>query len=454
VWSSSLELGNEALHLLLCSSCCSLFSVLDVSLSASSHSQKRTLVLLDNLQIKSTHSIFFRALEEKGHSLHFYEGTNPNLQLSKYGDYIYDSLIIFAPQLEEFGGYLSIDSILNFIDDGHNVILAADSTASDLVRELALECGVELGDEGYYVIDHLHYTTDDEGDHTEIVLDEENILKAPIITGKVKGSVVFRGTGLTLESGNELLLPLLSAHTTSYVYDPHAVVKDEPEMKGRSTTLIAALQARNNARVLISGSLDFFSDEYFSKVGKKAVSDHANKKTAASATSANAALAINLASWTFGDRGVLRASNVRHHLVGQTEAPRVYTVKEEVEYAVDIEEWDGTKWVPYNETIQLEFVMLDPYYRLNLDHKKGSTTHQKQFRVPDVYGVFTFRVLYYRPGYTSINLQDVVTVRPLRHNQFERFILSAYPYYAAAGSMMFGLPLFALFFLYHRENKP
>lgn len=36
---------------------------------------------------------------------------------------------------------------------------------------------------------------------------------------------------------------------------PHAVGKD--------TLLIAALQARNNARVVFVGSLDFFSDEFF-----------------------------------------------------------------------------------------------------------------------------------------------------------------------------------------------
>ena len=36
---------------------------------------------------------------------------------------------------------------------------------------------------------------------------------------------------------------------------PHAV--------GKNTLLVAALQARNNARVVFLGSLDFFSDEFF-----------------------------------------------------------------------------------------------------------------------------------------------------------------------------------------------
>jgi Oligosaccharyltransferase 48 kDa subunit beta. len=44
---------------------------------------------------------------------------------------------------------------------------------------------------------------------------------------------------------------------------PHAV--------GRNTLLIAALQARNNARVVFSGSLYFFSDEAFTSPVQKAL---------------------------------------------------------------------------------------------------------------------------------------------------------------------------------------
>lgn len=43
---------------------------------------------------------------------------------------------------------------------------------------------------------------------------------------------------------------------------PHAV--------GRNTLLIAGLQARNNARVIFSGSLDFFSDAFFNSAVQKA----------------------------------------------------------------------------------------------------------------------------------------------------------------------------------------
>lgn len=57
-----------------------------------------------------------------------------------------------------------------------------------------------------------------------------------------------------------------------YLQYPHAV--------GKNTLLIAALQARNNARVVFSGSLYFFSDEAFnSPVQKAGVSYVKNNKT-------------------------------------------------------------------------------------------------------------------------------------------------------------------------------
>ena len=39
--------------------------------------------------------------------------------------------------------------------------------------------------------------------------------------------------------------------------------REYPHATGKNTLLIAGLQARNNARVVFAGSLEFFSDEFF-----------------------------------------------------------------------------------------------------------------------------------------------------------------------------------------------
>lgn len=80
----------------------------------------RALVLLDNFSTRETHSIFFGALKgyqhalsflvlqalrvfpsllEQGFSLTFKSADDPNLSLIKYGEFLYDHLIVFSPSV-------------------------------------------------------------------------------------------------------------------------------------------------------------------------------------------------------------------------------------------------------------------------------------------------------------------------------------------------------------------
>lgn len=43
-----------------------------------------------------------------------------------------------------FGGSIDAAAILDFVDSGHDLIVAANSNASDLIREIATECGVDF----------------------------------------------------------------------------------------------------------------------------------------------------------------------------------------------------------------------------------------------------------------------------------------------------------------------
>lgn len=43
-----------------------------------------------------------------------------------------------------FGGSVDAASLLEFVDSGHDLILAADTLASELIREIAVECGVDF----------------------------------------------------------------------------------------------------------------------------------------------------------------------------------------------------------------------------------------------------------------------------------------------------------------------
>ncbi|KAG5316833.1 OST48 glycosyltransferase, partial [Acromyrmex insinuator] len=408
------------------------------------------LVLLDNLAIKETHSIFFKMLQESGYTLTFKSADDATLQLSKYGEYLYEHLIIFAPTVEEFGGALSVDAITEFIDNGGNVLLAGSSHSGDALHELASECGLEVDEEGSTVIDHMNYDASDSGQHTTIVADPANLIDAPIIVGsKNIPPLLYQGTGLIADTDNPLILRLLSASTSAYTYYPDQPIKEYPHGVGKNTLLIAALQARNNARVLFSGSLFFFSDEAFTSPIQKGQDGQRYEK------SGNQVVAKAMTQWVFKENGVIRVSNVHHHRVGETQPPTAYTIMDNVVYSIEVERLSDGKWVPYETNdLQLEFVRIDPFVRMTMK-SVGNGRYEGRFKIPDVYGVYQFKVDYTRIGLTHLYSTTQVSVRPLQHTQYERFIPSAFPYYISAFSMMAGVFLFSLVLLHYKEDmKP
>lgn len=369
-----------------------------------------------------------------------------NLLLSKYGEYLYKNLIIFAPSVDEFGGDISVDKISEFIDDGGNVLVAASSKSGEALRELATECGFEVDEDGAAVIDHLNYDTSDSGDHTKIVASSENLISSPIIVGsKNVAPLLYQGTGLLADRENNLVLQVLTADSTAYSYIPENSIKEYPHTIGRGTLLIAALQARNNARVVFSGSLFFFSDKAFSSGVSKRGGKFYTK-------SGNQEVATAIGKWVFGEVGRLRVVSIEHNKVGESEAPQSYTIIDPVIYTIAIEELTTGKWQPFQASdIQLEFVRIDPFVRTTLKNIGGGK-YRAQFEIPDVYGVYQFKVDYDRIGYTHLYSTTQVSVRPLQHTQYERFIPSAFPYYISAFSMMLGVFIFSFVFIHFKDD--
>jgi len=217
----------------------------------------------------------------------------------------------------------------------------------------------------------------------------------------------------------------------------------------KKTVLVSALQARNNARVVFSGSLDVFSNKFFTATVTRNVGEGQSAKPI---KSGNSKFFSEVTQWTFQQRGVLRFRDLHHEKLNVASQPRVYTVNDSLSVSIIIEEFDGKDWHPYQSNdVQLEFIMLDPYVRTIL-HPNANGVFSTQFVAPDVYGVYTFKVDYHRPGYSSFLAIDRVVVRPYMHDQYERFIESAYPYYSSSLSMLVGLFLFGVIFLYHKEN--
>ncbi|CAL5385689.1 unnamed protein product [Camellia sinensis] len=426
------------------------------SFSPERPTDRRILVLLDDLAIRSSHSIFLNSLQSRGFDLDFKLADDPKISLHRYGQYLYDGLILFSPTVERFGGSIDLAAIIDFVDAGHDLIMGADSSASNLIREIATECGVDFDevecrhyDPGAMVIDHIGYAVSDtDGDHTLIASDE--FIQSEVLLGskKIEAPVLFRGIGHSLHTANNLVLNVLSVSPSAYSANPKGKLANPPSLIGSAISLVSIVQARNNARILISGSLSMFSNRFFRSGVQKAGSPIKHLK------SGNEQLLTELSKWIFHERGHLKAMNVRHHKVGEADEPAMYRINDDLEYSVEIYEWSGASWEPYNANdVQVQFYMMSPYVlkTLSADHK-----------VPDVYGVFQFKVEYQRLGYTRLSLSKQIPVRPFRHNEYERFIPTAFPYYGASFSMGFfgksapmlqtmtGFFIFTIVYLYNK----
>ncbi|KAH9656532.1 Dolichyl-diphosphooligosaccharide--protein glycosyltransferase 48 kDa subunit [Citrus sinensis] len=439
------------LYLTLATSLIPLFSV---AFSPENPTDRRVLVLVDDFAIKSSHSLYFGSLTSRGFQLEFKLADDPNIGLQRYGQYLYDALVLFCPSVERFGGSIDVASIVDFVDSGHDLIVAADSNASDLIREVATECGVDFDeDPAAMVIDHINYAVSNfDGDHTLIASDDFIKADAPVL---------FQGIGHSLNPANSLVLKVLSASSSAYSANPKSKLSNPPSLTGSAISLVSVVQARNNARILITGSLSMFSNRYAldssdlecKRLGaqliciKLAIVPSLTKRHE---KSGNEQFLTEISKWVFHERGHLKAVNVRHHKVGESDEPAIYRINDDLEYSVEIYEWSGTSWEPYvSDDVQVQFYMMSPYVLKTLStDQKGH--YSAEFKVPDVYGVFQFKVEYQRLGYTSLSLSKQIPVRPYRHNEYERFLPAAYPYYGSAFSMMAGFFIFTIVHLYSK----
>lgn len=333
-------------------------------------------------------------------------------------------------------------------------------------REFALECGVEFEKKGHLVMDHVNPITDAADIYNSVVAATDFVASDRVVGSELSKNaagakpVAFQGIGLSLDSSNILGFHALVAPATAYSANPVKDVAPADLVFGNQIGLVTAIQARNNARLVFSGSLELFSDKYFTD-------SFSNKQFADAVT-----------KWGFQENGVLRMTNIAHHredgsqpdkmlsdakrpdqpitLYNEAEVARdslVYRIKDNLTYSFDLHELRNGQWVPYKaDDVQLEFVMLDPYVRKSMTHDDQGH-FSVTFEAPDQYGIFLFRVMYRRLGLSTLFSTTQVSLRPYKHNEYERFIPAAFPYYASAFSMMVGVFVFSVFFVFHDDKQ-
>lgn len=120
-------------------------------------------------------------------------------------------------------------------------------------------------------------------------------------------------------------------------------------------------------------------------------------------------------------------------------------------------EYSYDKWVPFElpaeDELQLEFTMLSPFHRLNLEptsRTETSTVYSTKFVTPDQHGIFSFRVNYKRPFLTNVEEKHEVTVRHFAHDEYPRSwaISGGWVWIAGLWSVIGGFLAFVVVWLY------
>jgi len=420
-------------------------------------STPRTLLIHDGRDFKKSHSKLVAALTGRGHTVTYEKVDAAKLPLMRFGELVYDNVILFTPESAfprkarltkktrstkedvndpsntKIGSTtnLAMKDLLEFIDNGGNVFVGTSQVVGTDIRKLANECGVDIGVEGSCVVDHLHKHAKD-SNHTLVYADAIRPDNFPV-TGNVDGQkVLHRGIPQHIGPGS-LAFSVLTASPTGYSF------AQKEGMIGTHTevNLASAMQARNGGRALFA-SVDMCSDELIG------LSEENHK------------FCSEVTKWAFREKSVLRWDNLTSHKVGEEHigTPYMYRMKDDIVFKIDIQQYADGKWTPYDAPdVQLEFVMLDPYIRTFLDVPTTGSTFSKVFKTPDRYGIFKFKVFYKRRGYNQVHVEHLAPLRNYKHNDYDRFLWVAYPYYSVCIITPICVVIVAFLFLYHRESS-
>lgn len=114
--------------------------------------------------------------------------------------------------------------------------------------------------------------------------------------------------------------------------------------------------------------------------------------------------------------------------------------------------------MPEGDELQLEFSMLSPFWRLNLnllESTADASVFGTGFQIPDQHGIFNFMVNYKRSFLTSIEEKSTVTIRHRAHNEWPRSftIPSAWPWVSSIYVTIAGFLAFVTLWLYSAPPK-
>jgi len=260
--------------------------------SSPSATGPRALVVLNDADSSSSYSALFSALKEKGYDLSIRKAGASSPSLTSHELNNFDHLLYFASTSAPAPGGssdLAPQRVVEFLKRGGNVVFGFDGQIAEGNRDFAREFHLEFEERGTGLIDHFRAEkSKDQGNHTAILVGgSEGAASGKLSPGQVipnaqifspktlldlqASPILYRGLAHRL-GALPLAFPLLQAPATAYSSEgPSAKGRQAEPLEdvadlltgGQGASLVSAFQVKeNSARVLFSGSLDLFKDEF------------------------------------------------------------------------------------------------------------------------------------------------------------------------------------------------
>lgn len=143
----------------------------------------------------------------------------------------------------------------------------------------------------------------------------------------------------------------------------------------------------------------------------------------------------DIIDWVFQKKNILKIQFSNYTNSDSVHNSSIYKVKDKLLFRIGLSQKVGKKWLPYSvkdhEKLQLEFTMLDPYYRLNLTpvgpvssgyHSSDNDSYEymTSFTIPDKHGVFKMSLSYNNPSYSFLSYKKLLTIRHLANDEYKR----------------------------------
>ena len=250
-------------------------------------------------------------------NLEFKNIQDPNINLTYFDQYIYSNIIFLAPTYNEeitvkseYG--LKIDNLLKFFDAGHDIMILGSSQAAGYIRKLVNEFGVDYDDYDTVVKDSVYLYNYKESLNKDLldlkdneIVVTKNAINIPVVSKLPKGFILYEGIGMDIDLHNQYVFPILKADENAYSFKTET---GEIFSNGEKIKLVTGYQARNNRRVVITGSINLCSDRFYILSS----ADGTNPST-----SPNSVFCQDMLNWNFQRSGVIKYENIRHQRVNR-----------------------------------------------------------------------------------------------------------------------------------------